>query len=260
MKIRKLILFFMLLFVATPELFAWGVNGHRIVAEIAYANLTCRARHHVDKALGKRGIIYYSTWADEIKSDTIYPSSYDWHFQNLPAGLSHENIDTMFIQRPTNSGALFYALDSISNRLREGNDDNPDDIKFIVHLIGDMFQPMHMGHPEDKGGNRVQINWFSQNTNLHSVWDGNMVSTFQMSNAEMVRFLNDRYASKKRDIRRKTINECLYDTYALQNAIYDYQNLNDKNTYHYTYRFKKDAEWQLYVAGIKLAQWLNEIY
>ena len=60
--------------------FAWGAKGHRIVAQVAYDNLDCKARKHVDKVLGKHGMIYLSSWADEIKSDTIYPQMADFTF------------------------------------------------------------------------------------------------------------------------------------------------------------------------------------
>ena len=70
--------------------FSWGQEGHRVIAKIAYDNLTPKARKSVDKILGKRGMIYWSNWADEIKSDNIYPQSIKdgWHYQNLESGLS----------------------------------------------------------------------------------------------------------------------------------------------------------------------------
>lgn len=240
--------------------FAWDALGHRVVAEVAYQNLNGKARKQVDIALGKRGMVYYSSWADEIKSDTIYPTSYDWHFQNLPSGMTTAQLDSIYYNRPTNQGMLFYALDSLTNRLKSGLRDNPDDIKFIVHLMGDMFQPMHMGRPEDRGGNGCKMNWFSQKTNLHSVWDGKVAGAYVMSYSELAAYLKDYYGPQKRDIQRTSLIDCLHETYAIQNAVYEYQNLGDTNSYHYTYRFRQTAAYQLYAAGIKLAQLLNEIY
>lgn len=256
----KHILFVTLFMLSTLSSMAWDALGHRIVAEVAYQNLNCRARHQVDKALGKRGMVYYSSWADEIKSDTIYSSSYYWHFQNLPSGLSAQQLDSIYYNKPTNSGVLLYALDSIANRIKSGKRDNPDDIKFIVHLMGDLFQPMHMGRPEDRGGNSCKMNWFSQKTNLHAVWDSKVAGAYFMSYREMVLYLNDYYRPQKRELKKKDLLECLHDTYALQNEVYAYQEKGDTNSYHYTYRFRQDSAYQLYCAGIKLAQLLNDIY
>ena len=62
------------------HLLAWGQKGHRIVAQVAYDNLNKKTRKQVDAVLGKHGMIYLSTWADEIKSDTIYPNSFTCHY------------------------------------------------------------------------------------------------------------------------------------------------------------------------------------
>ena len=67
---------------------SWGQKGHRVIAKIAYDNLNRKAKKAVDKTLGKGGIVYWANWPDEIKSDTIYPTSYDWHFQDFDGGLS----------------------------------------------------------------------------------------------------------------------------------------------------------------------------
>ncbi len=255
----KKILCIILLACSTLSLFAWGVEGHCIVAQVAYENLDCSARKKVDKLLGKRGIVYQSSWADAIKSDTIYPESYDWHFQNLKAGMTHADIDYLYANNTAEGKHLFYALDSLINVLEE-NPNDLDALKFVVHFMGDMYQPMHMGHPEDKGGNKTQMRWFSQGSNLHSVWDSKIIGYTNYSWSEYAAYLIDQYSPQKKAITKKTELECLYDTYALQNAIYAYHELKDNNTYHYAYRFRKDLDVALYTAGIRLAMLLNRLY
>lgn len=238
---------------------AWDAAGHRIVTEIAYRNLSRKALRQVDAVLGTRGIVYCSSWADEIKSDTIYPDSYGWHFQNLRAGMTQDDLEYLW-QNPAAEGIhLFYALDSLTSLLRtDGN--NPDALKFVVHLVGDMFQPMHMGHPDDKGGNRVQVRWFGKSTNLHTLWDRWLIDNTQYSCTEYVSYLTDRYDAQKRRIRQTSLFDCLCDTYARQQRIYEWQESGDTNNYHYAYRFRNDLDISLYTAGIKLAQLLNELY
>jgi hypothetical protein len=68
--------------------FAWGPKGHRIVAQVAYDLLSNKARKQVDAVLGTRGMVYLSTWPDEIKSDTIYPTSFTCHYQDLAGGMT----------------------------------------------------------------------------------------------------------------------------------------------------------------------------
>lgn len=238
---------------------AWDAVGHRIVTEIAYRNLTKKAVRQVDKVLGTRGIVYYSSWADEIKSDTIYPDSYDWHFQNLRAGMTRDDLEYLWLNPATEGIHLLYALDSLTSLLREDKN-NADALKFVVHLMGDMFQPMHLGHPEDKGGNRVQVRWFGRGTNLHSLWDRWMIENTQYTYSEYTQYLIEKYRSQDKELRNIPLFDCLCLTYGRQQRIYEWQEKGDNNNYHYAYNFRHDLDMSLYTAGIKLAQVLNGLY
>ncbi len=244
---------------STLSLFAWGAVGHRIVAQVAYENLDCSARKKVDKLLGTRGIVYTSSWADEIKSDTIYPQSYGWHFQNLRSGMTHAELDALYNNNLAEGEHLFYAMDSLTNLLRKDHS-NVDALKFLIHFAGDLGCPMHMGRPDDKGGNKVQMRWFGKGTNLHTVWDRWLIEYAELSYSEFATYLEEQYGNQKKAIQKMTDLECIYQTYAIQNAIYEYQELKDSNTYHYAYRFRQDLDISLYTAGIRLAQLLNELY
>lgn len=243
--------------------YAWDARGHRIVADIAYANLTKKARTRVDAVLGEKGMIWTASWPDEIKSDTIYPESHVWHYQNLNSGLSYAYLDSL-LDYPTLEGKhLFYAKDSLTRVLRE----NPNDevaLKFIVHLAGDEFQPMHMAHADDLGGNRVRLTWFGQKTNLHSLWDRYMIEGTQYSYTEMSEMLQLKYADQKKAIYNMTERECVHRTYTCVCDLYAYQEALGEAPrgyeYTYVYRFRDMMEYQLYAAGIQLAKLLNEIY
>lgn len=239
--------------------YAWDALGHRIVAELAYNQLTKKARKQVDDVLGTRGIIYFASWADEIKSDTIYPQTHAMHYQNLRAGMTAEDIEYLWLNNKTEGEHAFYAMDSLVNLLKTDRK-NADALKFAVHIMGDLFQPMHLGRPEDKGGNRVQMRWFGQGTNLHSLWDRWLIDNTQMGQVEFVRYLEDKYSAQKKDIERLTMVECLILTYERQNAIYEWQEKGDNSNYHYAYNFRHTLDISLYSAGVKLAQLLNEIY
>ena len=173
---RLLVVCFMLLAIVPSmhHLLAWGQKGHRIVAQVAYDNLTKKARKQVDAVLGKHGIIYLSTWADEIKSDTIYPNSFTCHYQDLDGGLTDSDVVAMLTDYPEVGGDLFMALDSTEVVLTN-NKKCHDALVFYVHFYADRFCPMHVAHLDDKGGNAVKMKWFGQNTNLHSVWDGKII-------------------------------------------------------------------------------------
>lgn len=256
--------FLLLVVLFAGQALAWDARGHRIVADIAYHNLTKKARKQVDNVLGVKGMVYAASWADEIKSDTIYPESHGWHFQDLPEGLTHADIDSVRANVKCDGLHLFYAKDSLTQVLKNDKS-NADALKFLVHLCGDEFQPMHMGHPSDLGGNRVKMTWFGSKTNLHSLWDRWIIDYTQYSYSEMSARLQNMYKPQKKAIMALSELECLYITYDNTGLIYEYQamlgtDMPRSYEYKYYYTFRHVLDYQLYAAGIQLAKLLNEIY
>ena len=238
---------------------SWGQKGHRVIAKIAYDNLNRKAKKAVDKTLGKGGIVYWANWPDEIKSDTIYPTSYDWHFQDFDGGLSDSIVADALIHYPAEGGNMFRALDSLVAVLKAGKGD-AHTLRFVVHLSGDRYCPMHMAHMDDKGGNTVKMKWFGENTRLHTVWDTHLIESQGYSYTEYAAKLENEYQWRKKTIQAMSEEELLLHNYHFTEAIYAYQTTWDGNTYHYIYRWHTEMEQQLYIAGIRLAQLLNEIY
>lgn len=257
---KRIVLSILFLVFVCTDLLAWGQMGHRVIGEVAYTYLTPKARRKTDALLGYNGLIYLSNRADEIKSDTtIYPDSYDWHFQDLDAGLSDSALVAMWTDFPKENGRLFMKLDSLSRVLIEHRNDT-DALWLYIHLIGDFYCPMHIAHSTDLGGNRVKMKWFGEPTNLHTVWDTHIIQSQGYSYTEYADYLIATYGADKKTIERRTLAEQTLINYQLCNAIYDYQSTWDGNTYHYIYRWHGPMEYQLYAAGVRLARALNLIY
>ena len=262
---RTLIIFLCALCACMQSLpvFGWGQEGHRIIAKIAYDNLSGKARKAVDKTLGKQGMIYWANWPDEIKSDTIYAESIrdGWHYQDFAGGMSDSLVLDALVHYPAEGGNMFRALDSLAQVLKDKKGD-VHTLRFFVHISSDKYCPMHMAHMDDKGGNAVRMAWFSKsnNTNLHAVWDTKLIESQGYSYTEYAEKLQNEYAWQKKDILAMSEEELLLRSYHFTEAIYDYQQTWDGNTYHYIYRWHIPMEEQLYIAGIRLAKALNEIY
>jgi len=255
---------------------SWGQKGHRIIAKIALDNLNQRLRINgapggLRLAVSGERLIYFANWADEIKSDTIYPTSYDWHFQDFDGGMSDSAIIATLTDYPQAGGNLFRAMDELVSRLQNKGQreeaeslipDMPEEdmLKFIVHLTGDRYCPMHTAHMDDRGGNDVKVQWFGKNTNLHSIWDAELIESQGYSYTEYAQFLEHKYGRQKKAIMAMSREELLLRNYHLTEAIYAYQETWDGNPYHYIYHWREAMEEQLYIAGIRLAKLLNEIY
>ena len=249
------------LMVMPTEMWAWSQKGHRIIAELAYQHLSAGARNKIDKVLGKHGIVYVANWADEIKSDTIYPQSHKegWHYQDMNAGMTDEEVIAAMKNYPKEGGSLFRVTDSLRTLLKK-DPNNHDALVFLVHIAGDRYCPVHMGHMDDAGGNKVKMKWFGSHTNLHAVWDSKIVDSQGYSYTEYAQFLMDKYGSECKRVQQMSEEELVVENYHVISDIYAYQETFDGNTYHYIYKFHQPMEWQLYKAGIRLAVWLEEIY
>lgn len=247
-----------LLLFATISTYAYDNVGHRIISEIAYRNISKKARKQTDKVLGLKGIVYEASWADEIRSDDKYKYSYQWHYQNLKDGMTTDELKKL-IDNPKSEGEhLFYAIDLMVERLKKDKND-AEALKFLIHFIGDLHQPMHLGRAEDLGGNRVKMNWFGRSTNIHSVWDGQITDSRKMSYTEYANYLEDKFSNNKRKYLSYSLLSSVQETYPVRNEIYAWDSENTNN-YHYLYRFSDALDLLLYRGGLYLSATLNHIY
>jgi hypothetical protein len=153
---------------------AWGEKGHRIVGELAQRQLSAPARAEVARLLSGEpeptlaGIAY---WADDLrKHDALRgPLTERWHFVNLPEGCGFEAArDCPDGNCVVAAIPAQYAL--LADRAQP-DAARREALKFLVHLVADIHQPLHAGHRRDLGGNRFQVNLDGEGTNLHQVWD-----------------------------------------------------------------------------------------
>ena len=185
--------------------------------------------------------------------------SYDWHYQDFNPGMTDMEVINTLTNYPTQGGNLFRAMDSLIDVLHH-NRNNVDALRFIIHLTGDRFCPMHTAHLDDLGGNKVKLKWFGADYNLHRIWDEGIIDNLNFSYTEFAKKLENTHAAYKKSIRRMSWAEITLNNYLLCNAIYDYQQTWDGNCWKYVYDFTPALEWQLYASGIRLAMILNEIY
>ena len=106
----------------------------------------------------------------------------------------------------------------------------------------------------------MKMKWFDQTTNLHKVWDESLIDSQGWSYTEYASKLINVYGSHFKQINETSMADWTIFNYHVTQAIYQYQAHFDGNTYDYIYKMKATCEWQLYVAGVKLAALLNEIY
>jgi hypothetical protein len=160
---------------------AWGPDGHKIVAVIAADNLTPVAASHVATILGvpadKRSIATAMEAASNLPDSQFRdedPSTRFWHFIDIC--LQNRRADVP--ARCAGGNCVTRKIDEYSKRLKDANYDRwgaAGDLAFLIHFVGDIHQPLHAATDDDRGGNCVTVDSFSREKNLHAVWDTTIV-------------------------------------------------------------------------------------
>lgn len=243
---------------------AWGKTGHRVVASIADAHLSGLARAHIRELLGGAETLdEAANWPDEMRSDP-HPfwqkTSTPWHYVTVN-GITYD-------QAPPEGDAL-QALIFFRRTLQDPGASFPDRqlaLRFIVHIVADLHQPLHVGKCCDRGGNDVKVKWFGRDTNLHAVWDSAIVDDQQLSFTEMSARLQ-RHTSGRDVIAWWNPNprDWIGESAQLRDSVYPEPNPKDPALppelgYTYVYKFNPVVEMRLRQAGVRLAAYLNDIY
>lgn len=256
-----LIFYFLMLFSGFAEMNAdndWGQNGHRVTGEIADSHLTKKARKQIKKILNGQSLALVSTYADEIKSESTYDEFGPWHYVNLPEG------NTKYSEgAAAPEGDLLRAVKHCVEVLKDKTATTKEKefyLKLLVHFIGDLHQPLHAGRGEDKGGNDIQVRWFNEGTNIHSVWDSKMIESYQMSYTELAVNREQITAAQQKQIAAGSFEDWMYESKALSDKIYESVEVGDKLSYRYMYDWFPIAREQLQKGGIRLASVLNDIF
>jgi S1/P1 Nuclease len=274
MNARSLLLIAALSLVPTPAL-AWGKTGHRVVAAIADTQLSGLARAQVEQILGPgESLDEAANWPDEMRAapgEFWQKTATPWHYVTLNG--------TIYDHAPPEGDAL-EALNRFSKTLQDPNASRADKqlaLRFIVHLVGDLHQPLHVGKCCDRGGNDVKVTWFGKPTNLHAVWDSQLVDDEQLSFTELAAKL-ERHISPQDVVKWWNVNprDWISESAELRDTVYptardlpkpvegkepkEGQSALPELSYNYVYKFTPVMERRLSQGGVRLAAYLNAIF
>jgi hypothetical protein len=159
------------IFLFTPSAYPWGRLGHRVAARFAEQRLTSAALSTVHELLGQGVTLEdISTWADEQRE---IPRAGPWHYVNVP--ITESRYDKRFCPA---SGCVVSKIEDFKRVLQDpkaGKTEKQQALKFLVHLITDLHQPLHVGDTGSRGGNNIQVRFFDRGSNLHRVWDSQIM-------------------------------------------------------------------------------------
>ena len=259
LKMNKIILLlvFVLLYSIPSRADDWGKTGHRVVGEIADKYLVRKAKRTVTELLDGHSLAFVGPYGDDIKSDRKYDFMKPWHYVNFPFGANYETSPK------SEEGDIINGIKICIEVLKNPSSSKEEKafyLKMLVHFLGDLHQPLHIGIAEDKGGNDFQVRWFGSGTNLHAVWDSEMLDSYNMSYTEVAMNSNVLSKSEIEEIEKGTVIDWMYDSRRLCNNIYENTKVGEKLGYNYMYEYMDLVRSQLQKGGIRLASILNDIF
>ncbi len=252
--IKKVSIAIVYLFICQSA-FGWGSTGHRVTGQIAEKYLSKKARQKIEKILGEQSVAMVSNWMDEVRSDSLFNYMEDWHWVTIPDGMTYEQTD----KNP--NGDLIETLERMIVALKSKTlppDKEAEFLKIVIHLVGDIHMPLHVGSKDDRGGNNIKVTWFRSDSNLHRVWDSDMINDTNLSYTELAASLEQPSADQIKTLQKSSIREWANESISYHKNVYAIG--NGKLGYAYSYHNFHIVRKRLLQAGIRLAGVLNDVY
>jgi hypothetical protein len=237
------------------NVYGWGATGHRATGKVAEKHLNKKAKKALETILGQESLAMASTWMDEIRADSTYKYMDDWHWVTIQDGQTYDQSEK------NNKGDIIATIERIIAELKSHKLTKADEvqhIKILIHLVGDIHQPLHVGGGDDRGGNDVKLTWFRNDSNLHRVWDSDMIDDTKLSYSELAESLTVPDAAQIKTLQAASVRDWAKESMTYRKQVYTIG--NGKLGYLYTYNNLHIARQRLLEAGIRLAGILNDIY
>jgi hypothetical protein len=251
-----------LIFYVPVKSFAWGMLGHRIVGEIASTYLTKHAQKEIKKILGNETIAIASNWADFIKSDTSYKYLNEWHYADVDKGVSEAQMLTV-LENDTSANA-YNKIVLLTKELKNKNLQQTQKqmyLRLLIHLVGDVHQPFHVSATGDRGGNDIKVTWFSEPSNIHRVWDEQLIDYQKLSYTEYTKAINFTTKNERTEWQQQPLTDWFFQSYTLSEKLHDELKKPDQKLgFLYNFNHIETLNQQLLKGGVRLAGLLNEIF
>lgn len=230
---------------------AWGPEGHHTVARIAQLKLNAKASAAVNDLLGV-SMSEVSTWADEVRGQRRETGP--WHYINIPIDAPH----TRSADFCPKEGCVVSKIDDLVETLTTSNDraERAEALKFLIHFVGDMHQPLHCGDRKDRGGNDTKVIYFGEAYNLHRIWDSDLLARMDNDEDHLVHSLRASWW-KRRRLSRGSVDDWAWQSRDVSRDVV-YKNLTPQLSEAYQKAAEPALRLQLQRGGFRLAKLLNQ--
>jgi hypothetical protein len=226
-----------------------------VVGRFAERHLTKQASLGVQLLLGQDSLAEVSTWADDIRSDPKWKRASVWHYVTI------EDNETYETSKKNPAGDVIERIRKYEAELRNAQASKEEKIialKFLVHFVGDLHMPLHVGRGADRGGNDLSVTWFHNPLNLHAIWDYGIFETERLSFSEFAGFLDEPTDAEISRWRSTGVLDWAMESFRARKTVYDIG--DGKLGYEYAFKHMPMVKLRLAQAGIRLSGMLNSIF
>lgn len=252
--------FVLLAGIYSNTVWGWGQTGHRITGQIAEQWLSPEAKIAIGHILGPESLAEASTYPDDMRSapgEFWQKTANPYHFVTLADGQHYHDTDC------PPDGDSVSALKHFTRVLQREDSTIADRqlaLRFIVHLIGDLHQPLHVSSAKvkDKGGNAVPVTFFKRQTNLHKIWDSDLIDQQQLSFSEYASWLNAKITREQNgNWSSGDYQQWITESAGLRDGVYP---LSPELGWDYLYQHNPTVKLRLQQAGVRIAAYLNRVF
>jgi hypothetical protein len=270
---------------ASTGVYAWGAKAHLVMGMLAEERLTPATRAAVEQILAGDEFVSATIWADDMRDAQYKPEFWtryasNWHYVNIDKGGDYassqknargdayaalQTFAAILLDEPVPPGPVREGLEYYFGPLAE----KPVEVKrfalkFLLHILGDLQQPLHSGYADDRGGNEILLTWFGEPANLHAIWDTRLLDRPNRSAREITRLLTQRIgrtpASDVRGMESADPQVWMKECQRLLDRIYARHAGNTELGEAYAAEFVPTVEAQLVKGGLRTAYFLNSIF
>jgi hypothetical protein len=251
--VNKRAVLFLFLLTQTLFSFAWGPRGHKIVVQIAMKYMEKAAIDSVKSYLQDISMIKAGYWMDEVKMNMSYDFMESWHYVNVPKDKTY-----VATAQPNIINVLERVITSLNYTDTRKREDTKLSLKILLHLVADIHQPLHCGYAKDKGGNNTKLRFFYKATDLHSVWDSEILEYKSISAEDCMAMISDLSQKDITAMQEINVIKWMEESRNLLPRVYDFKaaKVDDE----YVDRNSALIKMQLVKAGLRLAAVLNSAF
>lgn len=251
---KMVVLGFWILCGGISPLLAWGEEGHRIVAEIARRHMDPEVLKEVELGLDGMSLEEASTWMDDVRREKRYYHMVTWHYVNLEKGEKYHKNN----KEENAINSMRDVVKKLNNREKYTKGEIAVFIRVLFHLVGDLHQPMHTGYGSDRGGNNIHVTFDGKATNLHGVWDYNIIKSAGITAGDCMALKESLSSADLKSMKKLNVFEWFKESRKHLDFAYSFKDgvIDQK----YTEQAAGVIKLQLLRAGVRLAAILTRLY